>query len=112
VAITNWLTDSPICEWTSIGCNDQGAITSLNLTNLYLRGYLPLQISLLSNLKVLDLSSNSKSGSYPTEITTLSNLQSLKLDGKQLPPPAAHKWKLQLFNAVTFSSMVQLSEVN
>lgn len=102
--LSNWFSDSPVCEWASVGCNELEAITSLNLTNLFLRGYLPSQISLLAKLEVLDLSSNSKSGTIPTEIMTLPNLQALKLDGNNFLLLPTQIGMLQSLSELTITS--------
>ncbi|KAK9116794.1 hypothetical protein Sjap_015741 [Stephania japonica] len=107
--LNSWRTDSTVCEWEGIACDDMGRLvridlhsTSLkgNLENFnfftfpdlvgldlgdnYLGGSIPPQISNLTKLTILDLSKNLLTGSIPTTIGNMLNLSQLHLSSNQL----------------------------
>lgn len=110
-ALAAWLDfdDSP-CSWTGVTCS-LGRVTVLALPDRELAGYLPSELSLLSELQtlslpgnrlsgplpaalavfrgltVLDLSRNNLSGAIPTEIGQLTSLAHLDLSSNLLTGP-------------------------
>eukprot|EP00816_Leptocylindrus_hargravesii_P006207 CAMPEP_0196819544 /NCGR_PEP_ID=MMETSP1362-20130617/71050_1 /TAXON_ID=163516 /ORGANISM="Leptocylindrus danicus, Strain CCMP1856" /LENGTH=839 /DNA_ID=CAMNT_0042198083 /DNA_START=125 /DNA_END=2641 /DNA_ORIENTATION=+ len=80
---TNWLSDSSsACDWYGILCNYVGndeTIVGIKLNNNKLRGTLPSEIGLLTNLMTLELRYNSITGSLPTEIGQMTNLRTLNV---------------------------------
>ncbi|KAK7815915.1 receptor-like protein 1 [Quercus suber] len=65
---------------------------ALNLSSNHLEGSIPITLSQLIGLEVLDLSNNSLSGEIPTSLTTMTSLTQLILANnmlsweRQLPP--------------------------
>ncbi|KAL5741202.1 hypothetical protein ACOSP7_027934 [Xanthoceras sorbifolium] len=102
------------CHWRGISCNTAGSVTEIRLyrydlngepgqlnfscfpylkalsLGFGLHGNLPSQIGVLSELELLDLSSNHLTGAIPPEIGSLKNLVSLYLNGNNfighIPP--------------------------
>ncbi|MDE2762273.1 MAG: hypothetical protein OXQ94_07015 [Gemmatimonadota bacterium] len=104
----NWLTQAPLDQWHGVTTNGAGRVTGLSmllndldgpippeigelsklevlsLVNSRLRapgltGTIPAALARLSNLRHLNLNSNSLNGSIPTELGGLANLQELLL---------------------------------
>ncbi|KAJ8770095.1 hypothetical protein K2173_011177 [Erythroxylum novogranatense] len=113
------------CSWEGITCSAQSRVISLSLPNTFLNlSSLPSQLSSLSylqllnlssanisgtippsfgqliHLRLLDLSSNSLSGPIPREVGGLSSLQFLYLDSNKfsgrIPPQLANLTSLQV----------------
>lgn len=57
-----WLRDNLVCEWYGVICNQDGEISSIDLSDNNLQGTLKSSIGLLYDLKMLDLSENSIGG--------------------------------------------------
>ncbi|GAB2218043.1 hypothetical protein Droror1_Dr00001259 [Drosera rotundifolia] len=71
-------TISPCHNWLGVGCDANGSVTRLNLTNVGLTGTLNnLDFSSLPRLTFLDLHDNNLFGNIPSSITNLSRLVSL-----------------------------------
>jgi hypothetical protein len=74
----NWLTGEHACKWHGIECDvAQDAILELDLSYLNAKGQIPIQLSLLSDLRSLILSGNHLSGTIPSE--RLGNMRDLSL---------------------------------
>lgn len=80
---SGWLSDSTPCNWLGVTCN-KGTITELDLHENGLSGSVPREISLLTNLSVLNLEFNQFSGNIPPELGDLWRLQHLALDNNLL----------------------------
>jgi len=81
---TNWQSDAPVCEWYGLDCNNDDDVIEIHLYYNTLRGSIPSELGLLTNLEDLYLYYNSLTGSIPSELGLLTNLQSLYLDGNSL----------------------------
>lgn len=81
---SNWNSDTAVCLWHGVCCNDQGNIEELMLSGNNIVGPLPTTLGGLASLRNLDLSFNLLSGTLPPEITSLSTLEGLKLDHNHL----------------------------
>jgi hypothetical protein len=73
------------CDFEGVICNDNGAVTQLDLKSRSLVGPLPAQIAWLDRLQVLDLRANRLSGSLPQEILVgCAELEELELSFNRL----------------------------
>ena len=61
-----WLSDRPLAEWYGIGTNASGEVLEIVLGNNNLTGPLPVALSELESLEVLELHINNITGSVPT----------------------------------------------
>ena len=80
----NSLSDAPLGEWQGVSTNDDGRVTSLNLSSNELSGEIPAGLGSLSNLVVLNLFNNELSGEIPAWLGSLSNLTRLGLNDNDL----------------------------
>ena len=78
----NWLTDAPLDEWHGVTADENGRVTELTLELNGLTGMMPGEIRYLTELQVLDLTSNHDlTGDVPPELGYLTKLESLILVG-------------------------------
>eukprot|EP01125_Pyxidicula_operculata_P005274 TRINITY_DN1898_c0_g2_i7.p1 TRINITY_DN1898_c0_g2~~TRINITY_DN1898_c0_g2_i7.p1 ORF type:complete len:803 (-),score=116.64 TRINITY_DN1898_c0_g2_i7:924-3332(-) len=80
---SGWGTDPSICNWTGITCFNN-SVTELRLSGRLGSGVIPTNFSKLSNLVILDLSSNNLGGAIPTALGNLKNLKILDLRSNML----------------------------
>ena len=94
----NWLTDKPIGEWYGVDTDASGRVTALELTGDWdweahhyvghgLAGPIPVELSGLAHLQLLDLGINDLSGPIPPELGNLANLRYLSLSLNELSGP-------------------------
>eukprot|EP00527_Entomoneis_sp_CCMP2396_P002529 CAMPEP_0198138388 /NCGR_PEP_ID=MMETSP1443-20131203/1804_1 /TAXON_ID=186043 /ORGANISM="Entomoneis sp., Strain CCMP2396" /LENGTH=289 /DNA_ID=CAMNT_0043800147 /DNA_START=26 /DNA_END=895 /DNA_ORIENTATION=- len=86
---SRWLTSNAVCSWSGLECNDQGVLTTMNLTKMNLCtcvlpsfclvGQIPSELAVLTNLEYLSLPSNNLSGPIPSELGLLTELTYLDL---------------------------------
>lgn len=81
---TNWTTDAPLSEWHGVGTGAGGRVTHLDLNDNTLRGSIPAELGLLSNLEELFLYENDLTGPIPPELGNLANLSVLDLGNNNL----------------------------
>ena len=86
-----WLGKSHECEWDGLSCDSTGkssstdAIVSINLKKKNLRGTIPVELFLLSDLMSISLGNNKFiTGSIPSSISTLNELTLLDLSNNAL----------------------------
>ncbi|CAL0317591.1 unnamed protein product [Lupinus luteus] len=83
--LSSWITDTNPCMWVGIVCDNSKSISTINITNLGLKGTLhSLNFSSFTNLLSLDISNNSFNGSIPNQIGNLTNLAILNFTLNQL----------------------------
>ena len=68
VSDTNWISESPLCSWYGLSCDEKERLTLMNLSNNGLEGYLPSSIGSLTHLTYLGLKRNTLYGTLPSEI--------------------------------------------
>lgn len=76
---TNWDSTAPLQDWYGINVDENGEVTSLEIVANNLSGRLPVELTRLSKVQVLNLRGNAITGSIPPEIRELVNLTSLDL---------------------------------
>ena len=82
---TNWLVSTyPLDQWDGVETDDEGRVTSLDLSDNDLAGPIPEALGQLDSLKVLNLSSNRLTGPIPETLGQLENLQVLDLYNNEL----------------------------
>ena len=81
----SWLSAADECDWDGIVCGSDGFVTEINLNDVGVSGFLPIEITLLSQLTELNMTTGSLGGSLPTaEIGQLAALISLILSSQRL----------------------------
>ncbi|CAL5430458.1 unnamed protein product [Camellia sinensis] len=72
-----WIDPDP-CQWQHVSCSEDGRVTRIQIGYQNLTGCLPSNLSYLTALQILDLSSNQLQGPLPS-LAGLSSLQNLSL---------------------------------
>ncbi|KAJ1269089.1 hypothetical protein BS78_07G183900 [Paspalum vaginatum] len=91
-ALATWSdADADPCAWSGVSCaGGGGRVSAVELANASLAGYLPSELSLLSELQALSLPYNSLAGQIPVAIAALQRLATLDLAHNllsgQVPP--------------------------
>lgn len=80
----NWLTDAPLREWHGVGVDDNGRVTSLDLSRNGLAGPIPAQLGDLRALRAISLGNNALIGPLPEELANLDRLEILLLHSNGL----------------------------
>jgi len=71
---SDWLSKKEGCNWKGITCNGDGIVVEINLSTQGLSGKIPSELSNFPSLEVLDLFSNSLTGTLPKSILSLASL--------------------------------------
>ncbi|KAK9144355.1 hypothetical protein Sjap_004258 [Stephania japonica] len=101
--------NSPIwCSWSGVECDPTSSkVTSLDLSNRNLSGFLPPQLRLLSTLSHLNLSRNAFTGTFSVYIFDLPLLKTLDINhndfNSSFPPGISSLKLLEFFNAFSNS---------
>ena len=95
-----WLSSTSVCDgWNQVFCDksDDGQdVTDLHLNRNDLKGSIPTQISMLSDLRNMFLFGNGLDGSMPTQLGLLTKLTQMHLANNQLSgtiPTQLHRLK-------------------
>ncbi|MCE3215841.1 hypothetical protein HAX54_003733 [Datura stramonium] len=92
----NWSSDTHFCSWYGVSCLRQ-RVVALQLPNLTIQGRIASEIANLTQLAVLDLSSNDLNGNLPSELGFLQQLRLLNVTGNSLDgtiPPNISRCRL------------------
>ena len=82
---TNWLISTyPLDQWYDVTIDDEGRVTSLDLSDNQLTGTIPEALGQLDSLQSLNLARNALTGAIPEALGQLNNLQVLDLSDNQL----------------------------
>uniref|UniRef100_A0A2N9HUL0 Protein kinase domain-containing protein n=1 Tax=Fagus sylvatica TaxID=28930 RepID=A0A2N9HUL0_FAGSY len=94
-SLAQWEGGKPYCNFTGVGCDDQGYVVKIDVTGWLLSGHFPPDsfnmsrlnqpgtlpdFSPLKFLRILDMSTNNYTGNFPVSITNLSNLEVLNFN--------------------------------
>jgi hypothetical protein len=82
------------CGWAGITCDDNRTIIAMDLPSAELKGTIPADIALLTDLRTLDLYRNFLSGTAPWEpmLRYMTNMAALSLDDNGLSGPLPSPW--------------------
>ena len=80
----NWQSSAPLGQWHGVITDSNGKVTNLKLGGNLLRGSIPSELGLLTDLRWLYLPDNQLQGGIPTELGNLTKLRRLDLSGNQL----------------------------
>jgi hypothetical protein len=81
---TTWTSNMDECEWLDVECEDNGRVTYLNMWSENVRGPIPADLGLLTDLTYLDLSSNLLTGTIPSSLGALTAMTRLALSRNQI----------------------------
>ena len=79
-----FLSDAHECNWGGVACDSSNQVLSLHLDDHNLRGELPTELGLLSQLEEIDMDSNALFGSIPSTLGNLKFLEVVDLDNNGL----------------------------
>lgn len=115
-----WLSDEDECTWFSSTdsiddsidlCNENGALQRLSLVDNNMRGTFPLELSLLSNLEILEMSRNVITGFLPSTLATLSTLRSIQLYDNYISGTIPSEFgALSMLESLDLGTIVTLSQ--
>lgn len=80
----NWLTGVHECDWDLVTCDVNKEVVNLRLNYLGLVGRIPTELSMLTNLGNLDLTSNSLTGELPSQLWSMTRLARLAMSKNEL----------------------------
>ena len=79
-----WMGRMNVCTWYGVGCDDDGRVTSLSLSDNNLNGPIPADLSVLGDLHTIEMHKNNLSGEIPSSIFDMNSLKILYLDENEL----------------------------
>jgi hypothetical protein len=79
-----WTTNKDECEWSDVVCDGNGRLTALYLGMDKVRGQIPHDLGLLTDLTHLSLRDNQMSGTIPLTLGALTALTYLSLKGNEM----------------------------
>lgn len=81
----DWNEAQHFCNYTGVGCNDQGNVVRIDITGWFLSGQFPEDVcSYLPELRNLHLGHNNFHGNFPSSITNCSLLEELHMSNTYL----------------------------
>jgi len=79
-----WMGRLNVCTWFGVGCDENGLVTSLSLSDNNLVGAIPADLKTLGNLHTIEMHKNLLSGQIPSSLFEMSELKILYLDDNKL----------------------------
>eukprot|EP00541_Cyclophora_tenuis_P011570 CAMPEP_0116553478 /NCGR_PEP_ID=MMETSP0397-20121206/7074_1 /TAXON_ID=216820 /ORGANISM="Cyclophora tenuis, Strain ECT3854" /LENGTH=385 /DNA_ID=CAMNT_0004078563 /DNA_START=153 /DNA_END=1310 /DNA_ORIENTATION=- len=80
-----WLSKHSVCDWYGINCTSgTNHIVGIDLQKNRLKGAIPTELVLLTDLTFFGAFENKIEGTIPTEIATMSSLETIDLEGNFL----------------------------
>ena len=70
-----WLSDAPLDQWQRVTTDEDGRVTSLDVSSNRLNGGIPAELGNLQRLKLLYISDNDLTGVLPQSLTGISGLE-------------------------------------
>jgi len=96
-ALTTWTPTGDVCtSWEGITCDASGKVTAIDLQGKGLEGQIPLDEGLWGNLDALqnfNVAENELSGFLPPQMSVLSNLEYLSVGSNQLESVLPGSWE-------------------
>ena len=96
-ALATWKPTEDVCtSWEGITCDGSGKVTAIDLQGKGLEGQIPLDEGLWSNLNALqnfNVAENSLSGFLPPQMSVLSDLEYLSVASNQLESVLPGSWE-------------------
>lgn len=118
---TKWKSNDPVCIWYGIGCDSNGYVVSIELSNNGLGGTIPPELGMLSprrstdgriaikGLRKLDLSKNEIAGQIPNELGLLKSMEEFVVYGNRLSgpiPQSLSNWTLAHNVSITQNNLL------
>mmetsp|Transcript_45185 Transcript_45185/g.88396 ORF Transcript_45185/g.88396 Transcript_45185/m.88396 type:complete len:538 (-) Transcript_45185:44-1657(-) len=82
--LESWANRENECKWKGVRCHDDGYVRKIDLTDIFLGGALPPELSRLSWIRELLLHGCGLTGVLPPDLGLLSQLETLDLSANQL----------------------------
>ncbi|XP_059303625.1 receptor protein-tyrosine kinase CEPR1-like isoform X2 [Lycium ferocissimum] len=94
----------PICNYSGVGCDDQGNVTKIDLYGWSLSGLFPYDVcSFLPGLRILRLGHNNFQGTFPSSISNCSLLEELNMVSTSFTGPLPDFSPLQSLRLLNLS---------
>ena len=87
VVSTPWLTARHECHWAGLFCNSGKKVTYMHLANMNLSGTIAPELAILEDLQSLSLPFNDLRGHLPIGLSSLKNLTIIDVEDNQLSGP-------------------------
>ncbi|KAK4349418.1 hypothetical protein RND71_032173 [Anisodus tanguticus] len=102
-SLSDW-DGKPICNYSGVGCDDQGNVTKIDLSGWSLSGLFPHDVcSFLPGLRILRLSHNNFQGTFPSSISNCSLLEELNMVSTSFTGPLPDFSPLQSLRLLNLS---------
>ncbi|KAJ8533568.1 hypothetical protein K7X08_006892 [Anisodus acutangulus] len=103
-SLSDW-DGKPICNYSGIGCDDQGNVTKIDLSGWSLSGLFPHDVcSFLPGLRILRLGHNNFQGTFPSSISNCSLLEELNMVSTSFTGPLPDFSPLQSLRLLNLSN--------
>jgi len=79
-----WMGRMNVCTWFGVGCDEDGVVTSLSLSDNNLSGPIPADLNVFESLHTIEMHKNSLSGEMPSSLFEMNELKILYLDDNKM----------------------------